>query len=88
MPEEIGQQFVSVHRMTLRGEPLRHVGAVTLQSVHASVRISADLDEHIAWIREYVGLGFDDIYLHFVGQDQSRFVQEFGAQVLPACREG
>ena len=59
---------------------------VTLDSVHASVRISADLDQHSAWIREYAELGFDDIYLHFVGQEQSRFIDEFGARVLPECR--
>ncbi len=59
---------------------------VTLDSVHASVRISADLDQHSAWISEYAGLGFDDIYLHFVGQEQSRFIDEFGARVLPGCR--
>ena len=61
---------------------------VTLESVHSSVRISADLDEQITWIREYADLGFDDIYLHFVGQDQSRFLAEFGERVLPECREG
>ena len=59
---------------------------VTLDSVRASVRISADLDQHSAWIREYAELGFDDIYLHFVGQEQSRFIDEFGARVLPGCR--
>lgn len=59
---------------------------VTLDSVRASVRISADLDQHSAWIREYAELGFDDIYLHFVGQEQSRFIDEFGARVLPECR--
>jgi len=59
---------------------------VTLESVHSSVRISADVEQHSAWIKEYAELGFDDIYLHFVGQDQSRFIEEFGTRVLPVCR--
>ncbi len=60
-----------------------HVG---LESVHRAVRISADPQQHVAWIREYAELGFDDIYLHFVGQEQRRFLEVFGEQVLPACR--
>jgi probable non-F420 flavinoid oxidoreductase len=59
---------------------------VTLESVRSSVRISADVEQHVAWIQEYAELGFDDIYLHFVGQDQARFTEEFAARVLPACR--
>ena len=31
-------------------------------------------------------LGFDDLYLHFVGQEQERFIDAFGEQVLPALR--
>ena len=59
---------------------------VTLESVRTAVRISAEPAEHVAWIREYAGLGFDDVYLHFVGQEQARYLDEFGAKVLPNCR--
>jgi probable non-F420 flavinoid oxidoreductase len=59
---------------------------VSMESVHSTVRISSALEQHVAWIREYAAIGFDDIYLHFVGQDQSRFLAEFGARVLPECR--
>ena len=34
----------------------------------------------------YASLGFDDIYLHFVGQEQERFIDTFGEKVLPALR--
>lgn len=54
--------------------------------VHRSVRISADLAQHVAWIREYADLGFDDIYLHYVGQDHSRYFEAFAAEVLPQAR--
>jgi alkanesulfonate monooxygenase SsuD/methylene tetrahydromethanopterin reductase-like flavin-dependent oxidoreductase (luciferase family) len=52
------------------------------------VRVSADLDEHRGWLAEYAALGFDDIYLHHVGQDQSDFLEAFGERVLPTLREG
>jgi coenzyme F420-dependent glucose-6-phosphate dehydrogenase len=31
-----------------------------------------------------VALGLDAVYLHHVGQDQRRFIDVFGRQVLPA----
>lgn len=61
-----------------------HVG---LESVRQAVRISSDLGRHVEWIGEYAELGFDDLYLHFVGQRQQRFLEQFGDRVLPACRE-
>ncbi|MCK0111029.1 TIGR03885 family FMN-dependent LLM class oxidoreductase [Ornithinimicrobium sp. F0845] len=56
-------------------------------AVHESVRISEDLGRHREWIAEYAGLGFDEIYLHHVGQDQRPFLDVFGDQVLPALVE-
>jgi len=49
-----------------------------------SVRISADLSRHIDWIAEDLGLGFEEIYLHNVGQNQRAFIEAFGEKVLPA----
>ncbi|MQA35360.1 LLM class F420-dependent oxidoreductase, partial [Modestobacter roseus] len=48
-----------------------------------SVRISSDLGQHAAWIAEYVDLGFDQVYLHHVGQEQLPFLDAFGEHVLP-----
>ncbi|WP_153393138.1 TIGR03885 family FMN-dependent LLM class oxidoreductase [Ornithinicoccus halotolerans] len=60
---------------------------VPRSSVHGPVRISADPDQHAAWLREYVELGFDDLYLHHVGQDQHDFIDTFAERVLPAVRQ-
>lgn len=57
---------------------------VTLKSVRESVEISADLGWHRDRLEQYAALGFDDIYLHHVGQNQSAFVDVFGERVLPA----
>ena len=56
---------------------------VTPAHVAEVVRVSSDLGQHTAWIQEYVDLGFDDIYLHQVGEDQRGFLDAFGAHVLP-----
>lgn len=50
----------------------------------ATVRTSADLEQHVAWLREYAELGFDDIYLHHVGRRQADFIDAFAAEVIPA----
>jgi hypothetical protein len=54
--------------------------------VRASVDISSDVDQHVAWLSDYAALGFDAIYLHHVGQDLTPFVETFGAKVLPRLR--
>lgn len=60
---------------------------VTLEQVRESVRVSSDLGRHREWIHELAGLGFDDIYLHHVGQEQQAFIDTFGSEVLPALTE-
>jgi hypothetical protein len=47
------------------------------------VHVSADLGQHTAWLAEYAEIGFDEIYLHHVGQEQRPFLDAFGEHVLP-----
>ena len=47
------------------------------------VRISSDPGQHIAWIREDIEFGFDEIYLHNVNIEQQSFIEDFGEFVLP-----
>lgn len=54
--------------------------------VAGSVRISADPAQHAQWLQEYIDLGFDQIFLHHVGQQQDYFIDTFGEQVLPQLR--
>lgn len=56
---------------------------VTAEQVREAVRVSSDLARHRDWIEELADLGFDDIYLHHVGQEQRAFIDTFGADVLP-----
>ena len=63
-------------------------GQVEPEAVRAAVRVSADLAQHRDWLAEYAGLGFDDLYLHHVGQRQDAFIEAFGEHVLPALSTG
>ncbi|MFI9813344.1 TIGR03885 family FMN-dependent LLM class oxidoreductase [Saccharothrix variisporea] len=56
---------------------------VTPEQVARTVNVSADLKKHAAMLTEYAELGFDEIYLHHVGQEQDRFLDAFGEHVLP-----
>ncbi|MFH5821640.1 TIGR03885 family FMN-dependent LLM class oxidoreductase [Georgenia sp. AZ-5] len=60
---------------------------VTAETVACAVRISADPARHVAWLREYAELGFDEIYLHHVGQDQRAWIETAATSVLPALED-
>ncbi len=53
------------------------------EQVAKSVRVSSDLGQHAAWLNEYIDQGWDELYLHFVGQQQTAFIDAFGEHVLP-----
>jgi probable non-F420 flavinoid oxidoreductase len=56
--------------------------------VRTSVRVSADLGQHAAWLAEDLDLGFDAVMVHHVGQQQAAFLDAFGAHVLPQVLAG
>jgi probable non-F420 flavinoid oxidoreductase len=59
---------------------------VTPDDLDGAVRISADLDRHVEWLRGDLERGFDGLFLHEVGPEQERFVETFGREVLPGLR--
>ncbi|WP_121254354.1 TIGR03885 family FMN-dependent LLM class oxidoreductase [Nocardioides ferulae] len=61
---------------------------VSIEKVRTVVDVSSDLGRHRELLAGYAALGFDEIYLHHVGQSQERFIDAFGEHVLPALREG
>lgn len=56
---------------------------VDLSAVDKMVRISADLRQHLSWLRQDIALGFEQIFLHNVNLDQQRFIENFGRSILP-----
>lgn len=59
---------------------------VTVEKVRTVVDVSSELGWHRDRIAEYAAIGFDEIYLHHVGQSQERFIDAFGEHVLPGLR--
>jgi coenzyme F420-dependent glucose-6-phosphate dehydrogenase len=60
---------------------------VSREFVGQQVRVSADPERHLAWLKEDIELGFDQIYLHNLHRDdQQRFIETFGEQVVPELR--
>jgi probable non-F420 flavinoid oxidoreductase len=58
------------------------------EDVRGTVLVSADLGRHAAWLHELADLGFDEIYLHHVGQSQREFIDAFAEHVLPSLAAG
>ncbi|SEQ26682.1 TIGR03885 family FMN-dependent LLM class oxidoreductase [Lentzea albida] len=56
---------------------------VTPEQVAEVVNVSSDLKWHAEQLNSYEELGFEEIYLHHVGQDLTPFVDAFGEHVLP-----
>ncbi|WP_026531815.1 TIGR03885 family FMN-dependent LLM class oxidoreductase [Arthrobacter sp. H41] len=59
---------------------------ISREQVRQAVNVSSDPAQHAQWLHEYGELGFDELYLHHVGQDQGAFIDTFGSKVLPELR--
>jgi hypothetical protein len=59
---------------------------VRLENFKDRMLISADLDEHVDALQSYVDMGFDEIFLHNVGRNQTEFIEVFGRDVLPRLK--
>ncbi|MET1036116.1 MAG: TIGR03885 family FMN-dependent LLM class oxidoreductase [Arthrobacter sp.] len=57
------------------------------QEVRGSVVVSSDLAELTDRVAGLAALGFDEVYLHHVGQEQTAFIDAFGDHVLPHLAE-
>lgn len=56
------------------------------EDMDGAVRISADVQRHLAWLHEDFETGFDRLYLHNVNTRQRAFIDAFGEHVLPGLR--
>lgn len=53
---------------------------------HTRFIVSSDPDEVVERIGDYVRLGFTQLVFHAPGEDQARFLEQFGEDVLPRLR--
>lgn len=56
--------------------------------LHGMVRVSSDPQRHLAWLREDLEMGFDELQLHNVHPEQTGFIDAFGEHVLPVLGRG
>jgi probable non-F420 flavinoid oxidoreductase len=53
------------------------------EDMHGAVLCGSDPGRFAEWIAEAAALGFDEVNLHHVGQEQRPFIEAFGRDVLP-----
>lgn len=57
----------------------------TPQEVRSQIRVSSDIEQHIAWLQQDQALGFSRIYLHNVAREhQQDFISICASRVRPA----
>jgi probable non-F420 flavinoid oxidoreductase len=56
------------------------------EDLRAGVLVSSDPKRFVEWLREATDLGFEELYVHHVGQRQAEFIDCFGEHVLPELR--
>jgi coenzyme F420-dependent glucose-6-phosphate dehydrogenase len=56
------------------------------EDMYEFVRISAKPEQHLEWLKQYLELGFSELYLHNVNREQQQFIKVFGEKVLPAMK--
>lgn len=56
------------------------------EEMRAQLRISPDLQRHLAWLQEDLARGVDQVYLHNANREEERFIDDFATYVLPALR--
>jgi coenzyme F420-dependent glucose-6-phosphate dehydrogenase len=62
--------------------------AKTVEDVaHRRWLVSDDPDEHIDQLKPYLELGFTHLVFHHAGDDQRRFLELYGKQILPRLRK-
>ncbi|MBX3064759.1 MAG: TIGR03885 family FMN-dependent LLM class oxidoreductase [Anaerolineae bacterium] len=53
------------------------------EDMTGTVRLSSSLNQHIEWLQQDIELGFERIFIHNAANNQRKFIEDFGAKVLP-----
>ena len=63
-------------------------GSVTEDQVAEIVPCGPDAARHLAKIADYVDAGYDHVYIHQIGPDQTGFIKFAEGELLPALKPG
>lgn len=58
-------------------------GLVGPEDLDERLLVSADPDRHVGLITEFLDAGYDQVYVHNVGDNHAEFIDMFASQVLP-----
>lgn len=56
------------------------------EDMGATLRVSGDLGQHLAWLQDDLQFGFEEIFLHNINVNQEEFIDTFAERVLPQLR--
>jgi coenzyme F420-dependent glucose-6-phosphate dehydrogenase len=65
---------------------MERLADANLEQAHTRFICSDDPEEVVEAILAYTRMGFDELVFHAPGADQARFLDQFGADVLPLLR--
>jgi coenzyme F420-dependent glucose-6-phosphate dehydrogenase len=65
---------------------MERLAAGVADQAHRRWLVSDDPDEHVEQIAPYIELGFTHLVFHAPGDDQGRFLRDYGAEILPRLR--
>jgi coenzyme F420-dependent glucose-6-phosphate dehydrogenase len=68
-------------------EMQRRADALPVERTATRWIVSADPEEHVAKIAEYLDMGFKHLVFHAPGPDQDRFLRLYSEDILPLLRE-
>ncbi|NLE98681.1 MAG: TIGR03885 family FMN-dependent LLM class oxidoreductase [Propionibacterium sp.] len=72
--------------LTTAGLDAVSADGVAEEQVRGAVVVASDMGELAQRIHDFVGLGFDTVYLHHVGQHQRAWIEAAGEHLLPQLR--
>jgi G6PDH family F420-dependent oxidoreductase len=78
LPGEMGQELAIPTHFEQAAE------LVTEEDAVEHTPCGPDADRHVEAIEEYVGAGFDQVYVHQIGPDQAGFLEFYEEEVLPS----
>lgn len=61
----------------------RACAAVEANDMDKEILISADIEKHIEWVKEFQNMGFDEIYIHNAGRNQMAFLEAYEREFFP-----
>ena len=61
--------------------------AVGPDTIKKASCVSANAEDHIKFARQYIDLGFDQLFFHSAHPDQGTFLERFARDVLPQLRQ-